>query len=269
MTIGGQTFTVTQTGCTYTLTPDHQDFTAAGGTTTFSVATNGVSCPWSPSESLLWVAVNSGAGPGGGSANYTVAANPLPTTRTGNINVGDKSFMVTQTGVPPVANFSGAPLSGNIAPFQVTFTDLSTNVTSWFWNFGDGGASALQNPAHTFKSTGPYDISLTVTNANGTDTMTRTSYISASSCGNSPVRRAGNPNTSIQAAYDEIVPGGTDTIDIQAVDITGALTFGASKTVTLMGGYTCDYLSRIPGTVVTGGSTIGDAEITFDNIAIQ
>ena len=78
---------------------------------------------------------------------------------------------------PPVADFSGTPTSGN-APLAVSFTDLSTNgPTSWSWTFGDGGTSTAQNPSHTYASAGVYTVSLTATNAYGSDTNTKTNYI--------------------------------------------------------------------------------------------
>ncbi len=39
--------------------------------------------------------------------------------------------------------------------------------TIWLWNFGDGGTSAKQNPAHLYSSPGDYTVMLTVTNASG------------------------------------------------------------------------------------------------------
>jgi uncharacterized repeat protein (TIGR02543 family) len=78
---------------------------------------------------------------------------------------------------PPVANFSGSPLSGG-APLTVQFTDLSTNSpTSWSWNFGDTGTSTLKNPSHTYTSAGNYTVSLTATNGSGSDGETKTNYI--------------------------------------------------------------------------------------------
>ena len=78
---------------------------------------------------------------------------------------------------PPVAGFSGTPTSG-LAPLAVQFTDLSTNApTSWAWTFGDGGTSAVQNPSHTYTAAGTYTVSLTATNAYGSDTETKTGYI--------------------------------------------------------------------------------------------
>ncbi len=78
---------------------------------------------------------------------------------------------------PPVAEFSGSPTSG-VVPLTVNFTDQSTgNPTSWDWIFGDGGTSTAQNPSYTYDDPGTYTVSLTVENAYGNDTETKTGYI--------------------------------------------------------------------------------------------
>ncbi len=80
-------------------------------------------------------------------------------------------------GPPPVADFVGDPVSG-IVPLTVDFSDLSTeSPTTWDWDFGDGGSSTAQHPSHTYTAAGVYTVSLTVTNAGGSDTLTRTDYI--------------------------------------------------------------------------------------------
>ncbi len=80
-------------------------------------------------------------------------------------------------GIAPVADFIGTPLSG-ATPLSVAFTDLSTNSpTSWAWNFGDGNTSVLQNPTNIYGVAGSYTVSLTATNAIGSDTMTKPAYI--------------------------------------------------------------------------------------------
>ncbi len=38
---------------------------------------------------------------------------------------------------------------------------------SWYWEFGDGGTSTDQNPTHTFTASGEYDVTLTVTDDEG------------------------------------------------------------------------------------------------------
>ncbi len=78
-----------------------------------------------------------------------------------------------------VANFTAAPRSGN-APLTITFTDRSTgSPSSWWWNFGDGTYATVKNPVHRYASPGAYTVSLTATNAYGSHTRTRVSYITA------------------------------------------------------------------------------------------
>jgi gliding motility-associated-like protein len=50
----------------------------------------------------------------------------------------------------------------------VNFTDQSTitapdNIQAWSWDFGDGGTSSVQNPAHCYNNTGLYSVTLTAT----------------------------------------------------------------------------------------------------------
>jgi PKD repeat protein len=81
------------------------------------------------------------------------------------------------TGYPPIASFTGSPLSG-YDPLTVAFTDKSANTpTTWAWNFGDGSTSAAKNPSHTYTSEGTYTVTLTVTNAYGSNSETETGYI--------------------------------------------------------------------------------------------
>jgi PKD repeat protein len=76
-----------------------------------------------------------------------------------------------------VAEFSANPTAG-YAPLAVQFTDLSLDApTTWFWNFGDDQISTLQNPSHIYYQDGNYTVSLTATNASGSDTDTKQNYI--------------------------------------------------------------------------------------------
>jgi len=91
------------------------------------------------------------------------------------------NYITVTSGPLPAADFTGTPRSGT-APLDVTFTDLSTeNPTSWSWNFGDGGTSTSQNPTHRYNNVGTYTVSLTATNAYGSDTETKPGYITVSS----------------------------------------------------------------------------------------
>lgn len=50
---------------------------------------------------------------------------------------------------------------------HIRVIDNSMYATSWYWNFGDGSTSVLQNDEHFFPDTGTYCISLFVTADNG------------------------------------------------------------------------------------------------------
>jgi beta propeller repeat protein len=77
----------------------------------------------------------------------------------------------------PVADFSASPTSGK-APLNVKFTDTSTGTpTKWKWDFGDGTTSTKQNITHKYSKAGVYTVKLTVTNAKGSNTVTKTDYI--------------------------------------------------------------------------------------------
>jgi parallel beta-helix repeat protein len=80
--------------------------------------------------------------------------------------------------IPPVADFTGIPTSGD-EPLTVHFTDLSTGlgINSWQWTFGDSGVSTFQNPAYIYNTNGTYTVTLTVSNDGGSNTKTRTAYI--------------------------------------------------------------------------------------------
>ena len=111
------------------------------------------------------------------SGTYTVA---LTATNAYGNNTNTKNSYITVTGgTPPVANFSGTPTVG-IFPLAVTFTDSSTNTpTAWSWTFGDSNTSTAQNPSHTYTSAANYTVTLTATNAGGSDGETKTNYIMA------------------------------------------------------------------------------------------
>ncbi len=105
---------------------------------------------------------------------YTVS---LTVTGPGGTDSATKTSYITVTDPPPVAGFSATPTSGS-APVTVAFTDTSTGqITAWAWAFGDGATSTAQHPSHTYTDPGAYTVSLTVTGPGGSDSATKTSYI--------------------------------------------------------------------------------------------
>lgn len=71
---------------------------------------------------------------------------------------------------PPCTNFSYVEADCNGA---VCFNDSTISATSWNWNFGDGLTSALENPCHTYSTTGSFTIKLVTCNAYGCDSTTQ------------------------------------------------------------------------------------------------
>jgi len=100
---------------------------------------------------------------------------------TGNItNVTPTS---SSGSIVPAAAFTSTVTAG-FAPFTVYFTDNSQNQpTSWFWDFGDGGASDLQNPVYTYTQGGRFNVNFGATNDAGTGWSNLTTYISVYSPG--------------------------------------------------------------------------------------
>lgn len=73
----------------------------------------------------------------------------------------------------PVAGFiySGANLP---APAVVSFTNTSTDATSFIWDFGDNGSSTFKDPTHTYLSGGVYTVTLMASGPGGTNSISRT-----------------------------------------------------------------------------------------------
>ncbi len=71
----------------------------------------------------------------------------------------------------PTCAFTHSPAISGCVGLDVSFTDTSvgggnTSITSWHWDFGDGGTSTEQNPTYIFSLTGQFDINLQIQDAN-------------------------------------------------------------------------------------------------------
>jgi PKD repeat protein len=113
----------------------------------------------------------------GGGTNATRLSNWLDPGNTGATTLNG---MYSGGGTTVVANFSGTPLAIPVGG-TVSFTDLSTGgPTSWSWTFNGGtpATSTVQNPANIqYNTAGIYTVSLTASNGTGSDSETKTNYI--------------------------------------------------------------------------------------------
>ena len=163
ITIGGQTFSVTQAAnsCTYALVPASQSVVAGGGTGSTSVTTL-AGCAWTAvSNNTSWLTVTSGAsGSGAGTVGFSATANASSTQRSGTLTVGGQTFTVTQAGV--ACSYSLSPASQSVvagggtgstsvtAPAGCTWTGAS-NDSSWLTV--TSGASGSGNGTVAFSAT--------------------------------------------------------------------------------------------------------------------
>ena len=83
---------------------------------------------------------------------------------------------------PPVAAFVGTPVSGT-SPLSVAPDQSTGGPNAWSWNFGDAGTSTVQSPTHVYATAGTYTVTLTATNACGSDPETKVGYVTVTTPG--------------------------------------------------------------------------------------
>ena len=106
-------------------------------------------------------------------------AGPKTVTLTARGDGGNDSqtlaVTVSQTPSPPVeptACFSASSTTVDVGQ-SVTFTNCSTNASTYSWDFDDGSGSSQRSPSHTFLRAGSFTVRLTA-NGEGSNSTTRT-----------------------------------------------------------------------------------------------
>ena len=92
-----------------------------------------------------------------------------PGTYTIQLTANGQSFAsrVVSVSSGVASDFTFTP-SNPTTQTNITFSDRSSgNITSWFWNFGDGTSSTQQNPVKRYTSGGNYPVTLTVSTSTG------------------------------------------------------------------------------------------------------
>ncbi|MEL4304390.1 PKD domain-containing protein [Methanococcoides sp. LMO-2] len=95
---------------------------------------------------------------------------------------------VTPVPILPVADFSTNVTEGYV-PLTVSFSDLSSDATSWSWDIDNDGTEdySTQDIVHTYDEVGLYSVNLTVSNINGTDSELKVNYINVTAAPIIPV----------------------------------------------------------------------------------
>jgi len=68
--------------------------------------------------------------------------------------------------IQPIANYNLDTNTGCL-PLNILFVNNSQNANFYTWNFADGNNSSVENPNHTYSSSGVFNGTLTVFNLNG------------------------------------------------------------------------------------------------------
>ncbi|GAB6285760.1 MAG: hypothetical protein STSR0009_19610 [Methanoregula sp.] len=152
---------------------------------TFTDTTKGVPTSWAwdfgdgdPTNATIQNPVHTYTTAGTYSVNLTV------TNSLGSDSEIKTAYITVGSDVPaPVADFASDPTSGT-RPLTVRFTDNSTgSPTNWSWDFNNDGMedSTVRNPTFTYMTAGTYSVNLTVSNAGGSNSITRTGFITVAS----------------------------------------------------------------------------------------
>ena len=126
------------------------------------------------------------------SLNFTNTSTPQPTQSNWDFGNGNTSTMISPQNIPfntanvykvklvntfgacidsviknitvlniPTVTINASPMAACDSVFTINFTGQSNpNAKSWYWTFGDGGSSNVQNPVYTYKNFGTYTVTL-------------------------------------------------------------------------------------------------------------
>jgi hypothetical protein len=162
LTIAGRTFTVTQTGCGYSLTPTSATYDASGGAGMVEV-TAPAACSWTAvSNTPAFLAVTGGSpGTANGTVTYTVgsntgAVNVANPQRTGSLTIAGQTFTVNQTG----CTFGIAPVSASFGSAAATGAVTVTTPSACSWTVAGlpAWASTTSGGSGTGSGTSQYSV---------------------------------------------------------------------------------------------------------------
>lgn len=99
---------------------------------------------------------------------------PTPGNKTVRLIVENSFGRDTMIRIVTVRPLATANFTVSQTGLTATFTNTSTNASSYLWDFGDGMTSTFANPIHTYASAGTYQVTLSATNECRTNQKTTT-----------------------------------------------------------------------------------------------
>lgn len=105
--------------CSYSISPQSQNLSAAGGPVTVAVSSR-TGCNWVSASNASWITVTSGSsGTANGSVTLSVAANATTASRTGTVTIAGQTFTVVQASSLPACQATaiqvGQTVSGSLS----------------------------------------------------------------------------------------------------------------------------------------------------------
>ena len=158
----------------------------------------------------------------------------------------------TPPNTPPVAAFTPTVLNLGLTVDGRGSSDVDGTITSWAWNFGDGGTATGPTAARTYAAAGTYTVTLTVTDDDGaTATTTRSITVAAPPPG---------PQAFARDSFERTVANGFGT-----ADLGGAWTINGTPADFAVGGGAARLALSRPaasGSATVAGSAT-DTEVRF------
>jgi len=208
----------------------------------------------------------------GGTLSSTTATNPtiafsttgsytVDLTATGPGGTDNSSQSISVTVVqPPVANATPSATTVTLPSGFVSFSNTSTNATSYFWNFGDGNTSTTTSPSNSYTTSGTYTAMLIASNGTCADDTTY-STITVLDAPTPPVAIFTTSSTTICAGSTiQLSNGSTDATSYLWNTNGGTLssTTASDPTIsfTASGSYTIDLTATGPGGTDNSNQTI-------------
>jgi gliding motility-associated-like protein len=146
-----------------------------------------------PSLSLTLTQPNCGQADGEAIASVTNGTLPLsylwsssPNTTATETGLVEGAYTITVTDSVGCTASESFTLLQLLPESDATFTDVcegiqtdftsqtTSGATSWYWDFGDGNSSTLENPTHTYSASGQYDVTVYFLGGCAEDTVTQT-----------------------------------------------------------------------------------------------
>ncbi len=183
----------------------------------------------------------------------TVGVHSITLTVTDNDNLTDSDAVTITVADPPPNQAPLAAFGFSCAGLTCYFTDASNDgdgaVVSWSWDLGDGAASTLRNPRHTYAAGGAYTVTLTVADDAGA-----AGNVSQSLTVAAPNQVPTIFQSRISASSDDAEERASGKVVLGSSDLELVFDKGGDQTVGL----------RFNAVTIPAGATILDAYVQFE-----